>query len=176
MIRRLAPIQVLALAFAAVLLVWSCSDALGPPVQTGSYSLTTLDGNPPPFVLSDDHFSAGDRIVVEQVADSIAIQSSSRLVRGQGIRVWFYAPDGSFDTLSSGWSRTASYKATTSGLATHLIVTFDALGDPMPSETLEVAADRAIIGRRIIAGWCKTGPPEECPTTPRLREFVYDLR
>ena len=151
----------------------SCNEGVGPTRGMGNYALAALDGAPPPFILSDDRFTAGDRIVVEQVTDSISIQSRSRLIRAQATRVSFYAPDGSLDSVSAGWSRTASY-ATTGLLFPHqLIITFDAIPSPMPPETLEVASSQVLIGHRLIGGWCKIGPPLECPTETRIREFVY---
>jgi hypothetical protein len=157
-------------------LLLSCSEVLGPTIELGGYSLTALDGAPAPFVLSDGTFADGERIVVEQVQDSIRFESSSRLIRGWYIRTWFYRQNGSVDTVFAGMASTGSYTKVGSGLPHKLIITLDAVGTPVPPETLEVVSNVVIIRRRLVGGWCKLGPPQECPTTPRVREFAYHLK
>jgi hypothetical protein len=170
---RFARTRSIGFAFMAVCAALSCNEGVGPTRGMGNYELATFDGAPAPFILSDDRFAAGDRIVVEQVTDSISIQSRSRLIRARSTRVSFYAPDGSLDSASAGWSRTASYTRTGLIFPHQMIITFDAIPSPVPPETLEVASSEVLIGHRLIGGWCKAGPPLECPTEARIREFVY---
>ncbi len=153
----------------------SCSELLGPSPQLGTYALAKLNGQPAPFILSDDHFSAGNRIVVEQVADSIRVESDTSLVRGHATRTSFYAPDGTLhDSGTTTWSSTASYHV--SGTRMTIVYPRRFLGDSVPPETLSVAAGNLIMGHRMVGGWCETGPPLECPTPPRLLEFTYQRR
>jgi hypothetical protein len=155
-------------------LLLSCTDGLVP--GAGTYVLTALDGTPAPFILTDDLFAAGDRVVVEQTADSVTLQSRSRLVRSQGFRTLFYAADGTLvDSTKAFWSGTASFTVKGVVAPRRLIITYDDIVS-MPPETLEVRAEDRLIGRRIVAGWCESGPPQECPTPPHLREFDYRLR
>jgi len=153
----------------------SCSDLFGPSVRVGTYHLTLVDEQPAPFFLSDDHFSAGNRIVVEQVADSIHIESRFTLVRERSIRTWFYGSDETLDTLTSGWSGTASYDVN----GRRMIIVYPVLGGvfpPISPETLRVVDDRTLIGHHIVAGWCTVAQPPECPTVPHLSDFTYERK
>jgi len=155
---------------ALLVLLSVCSDSTGPAVGLGSYYLTTLDGLPPPFTLSDDHFSTGERIVVERIVDSISIRSTMDLYRAQEQQTTFYAPDGSSHSANAGWGNSGTFHVT----GRRMIIEFvDLIGDATPPETLEVVSDDVLIGRKLVRGWCLAGPPMECPTTPRIREFKY---
>jgi hypothetical protein len=166
------PLKQAAYSAGLLLVVSNCSEVFGPFARMGTYDLTLLDGQPGPFILSDDHFSAGNRIVIEQVSDSIRIESPAALIRTQGTRTWFYASDGSFDTVSGGWSSTATYQV----VGRRMTIVYPLLGSPIPPETLQVADRGILVGHRMIGGWCTVAQPPECPTLPHLREFTYEKR
>ncbi len=155
---------------ALLVLLSRCGDSGGPNVSTGTYYLTTLDGLPPPFVLSDDHFSTGERIVVERIVDSMKIQSRVDLYRTQIVQTTFYASDGSSHSGTGGWGNSGTYHVTDRRMIIEFV---NLIGDPIPPETLEVVSDDILIGRRMVGGGCLPGPPVECPTAPRIREFKY---
>jgi hypothetical protein len=136
--------------------------------------LTTIDGKPAPFILSDDHFSAGNRIVVEQTVDSVNLESGSSLVRSQSLRVWYYAADGTLDTATAGWTSTATYSIVGPLTDRRLIIVYpELLGPPMPPETLRVSSNDVLVGHRDVGGSCAAGPPPDCPTTPHTSVFTY---
>ena len=163
------PRLILCMGFAAVLLeLASCSDSTAPNVSPGTYYLATLDSQPSPFILSDDHFSTGERIVVERLIDSINVKSGTELFRARTDSTTFYAPDGSATGTRQSWGNSGTYRVTNG----RMIIQFD-IPSPVAAETLEVQRDRVVVGHELVGGWCRSGPPQECPTAPRIREFRY---
>ena len=163
------PRLILCLGFATVLLqLASCSDSTAPHVSAGAYYLASLDSQPSPFILSDDHFSTGERIVVERLIDSINVTSGTQLFRSRTDTTTFYAPDGSATGTRQSWGNSGTYSVRNG----RMIIQFD-IPDPVAAETLEVQRDRVLVGHELVGGWCLSGPPQECPTTPRIREFRY---
>ncbi|SRR5436309_5554608 len=148
----------------------SCGDSAGPSISRGTYYLTALDDLPAPFVLSDDHFSTGERIVSERVVDSISVQSRVDLYRARAESTTFYAPDGSSTGGAGYWGSSGTYHVSNGRMIIEFV---NYIGDPTPPETLQVLSDSVLLGRELVGGWCLSGPPQECPTAPRIREFRY---
>jgi hypothetical protein len=151
----------------AVLATLACAEIFGPSIALDTYRLTSVNGNPVPYVTYDTTLDDGSYHEFRIASDSIVFGWGDRL---WGNRVYrersydriVYRPDSTRDSLpSSVEGTTGSFRGLSSD---KVVITYDNFGlfpFPWPPDTLIVDGDRL---RRYATYYYPT---------PQVWTFIY---
>jgi hypothetical protein len=130
----------------------ACGDLFGPSFQLGTYHLSALNGQPPPFVVGDTTDSTGLRRVYSIGADSFAFARGGQTVRVLRLDAILYHPGAGQDTLFSVTGRSGTHVIRSETV----IVTYDNLGVGLPwaPDTLVIEPDGRLRLDKVIHFAC----------------------